>query len=473
MKSTKITPQIQRALADIQKQYPVVQAIFDEISAHGGRVFYVGGMVRDLILGVPIKDIDIEVHGMPLEELEALLKRFGEVNLVGKSFGVLRYSGLDIDWAVPRSDSGGRKPEVTLDHTMSITDAFSRRDLTMNAMGIDVKTGDLLDPFGGQEDIEAKRLRAPNTEFFKEDPLRFFRVMQFVSRFEMEPTPELNEICKSMDLSNVSRERIETEFAKMLLKSKRPSLGIRWLKEIGALETLLPELAATIGTVQGADHHPEGDVFEHTMQALDAAAQLKYENDHIKLIVLYAALCHDLGKPLTTQVAPDGTVTSIGHAEQGYQLTRSMLKRITHNKELIDSVSKMVKYHMSPLQFIDNEAGVAAYKRLANKLAPHASLALLADLSLADKRGRNSEGPEPLKTDFSDIALFRKKAEETHVLEAVEKPILQGKDIADLVEPGPKMGELLRRAYELQIDEGISDPEALRRRLVEIMHDNS
>lgn len=471
MKSTKITPQIQRALTDIQKQYPVVQAIFDEIIAHHGRVFLVGGMVRDLLLGIPIKDIDIEVHGMPLEELEALLKRFGQVSLVGKSFGVLRYPGLDIDWSVPRSDSAGRKPEVKLDHTMDVKDAFARRDLTMNAMGIDVKTGELLDPFDGQADLEAKILRAPNAERFKEDPLRLFRVMQFISRFEMEPAPELDEICKTMDISSVSRERIETEFEKMLLKSKRPSLGLRWLAQMGLLQKLLPELAATIGVVQGAEYHPEGDVFEHTMQALDAAAQLKYENDHIKLIMLYAALCHDLGKVATTEVGEDGSVTSIGHAEQGYQLTRRMLKRISNNKDLIDTVSKLVKYHMSPIQFIDNDAGTAAYKRLANKLAPHASLALLADLALADKRGRNAEGHEPLKDEFPDIALFRTRAENAQVLEAVEKPILQGKDIADLVEPGPKMGELLRRAYELQIDEGIIDPEALRRRLVEIMHE--
>ena len=471
MKSTKITPQIQRALADIQKQYPVVQAIFDEINAYRGRVLFVGGMVRDLLLGIPITDIDIEVHGMPLEELEALLNRFGQVNLVGKSFGVLRYPGLDIDWAVPRSDSSGRKPKVKLDPNMSITDAFARRDLTMNAMGIDARTGELLDPFGGQADLEAKILRAPNAERFKEDPLRFFRVMQFMSRFEMQPAPELNEICKRMDISSVSRERMEIEFEKLLLKSKRPSLGLRWLKDIERLSQVLPELAATIGIVQGSEYHPEGYVFEHTMQTIDAAAQMKYENDHIKLLVLYAALCHDLGKVTTTEVDEDGSVTSIGHAQEGYQLTRRMLKRITHNKDVIDTVSKLVKYHMSPIQFIDNDAASAAYKRLAHKLAPHASLALLADLALADKRGRNAQGHEPLKKDFPEIAVFRKRAQEAQVLEAVEKPLLQGKDIADLVEAGPKMGELLRRAYELQIDEGITDRDVLRQRLIELIHE--
>ena len=134
---------------------------------------------------------------------------------------------------------------------------------------------------------------------------------------------------------------------------------------------------------------------------------------------------------------------------------------------LIDAVSKLVKYHMAPIQFIDNDASKAAYKRLANKLAPHASLALLADVALADKQGRNPEGNQPLKTEFPDITLFRKKAEQAQVLQAAEKPLLQGRDIADLVEPGPKMGELLKRAYELQIDEGISTQEELKQRLIQ------
>ncbi len=467
MKSTKLDTHIQRALIDIQKQYPVVQAIFDEITAYGGRVLVVGGVVRDLLLGLPVKDIDIEVHNMPFEELEALLKRFGEVNLMGKSFGVLRFPGLDIDWAVPREDSPGRKPEVKLDPHMGIKSAFARRDLTVNAMGIDVKTHELLDPFGGQKDLDEKIMRAPNVAFFKEDPLRLFRVMQFVSRFEMRPDDQLNEICKSMDLKETSRERIEKEFEKMFLRSTRPSLGIRWLKEIGRLTEILPELAATIGVKQDASYHPEGDVFEHTMQTLDAAALMQFENDHIKLIVLYAALCHDLGKVETTEMQKDGVITSIGHNQEGHDIARKMLKRIIENKELIDAVCKLVRYHMAPLQFIDNDAKAAAYKRLANKLAPHASLSLLADLSLADKRGRNAASSEPLKEHYAELTEFRKRAKQAQVLEAVEKPLLQGRDLADIVEPGPKMGELLKRAYEMQIDGGITDKEHLKLRLME------
>lgn len=470
MKSTQIDPAIQRSLNDIQKQYPVLWEIVREIDAHGGRVFLVGGAVRDLFLGRPVKDIDIEVHGVSLSELEALLKRFGDVSLMGKSFGVLRYPGLAIDFAVPRTDSTGRKPEVTLDPFMKTEDAFARRDLTINAMGIDLKTGAVIDPFGGKADLEARILRAPNAEFFKEDPLRLLRVMQFISRFNMQPDESLNEICKTVDISSVSRERIEGEFEKMLLKSQRPSLGIRWLASIGRLKDVLPELADTIGIEQGADYHPEGDVFEHSMQAVDAAARIPVENEFIRKILLYAALCHDLGKVTTTTKDQDGKIRSIGHDQESALRAKKMLKRITENRDLVDAVCKLVRYHMAPLQFIDNNASAAAYKRLANKLAPLGSLALLADLSLADKQGRNPESHEPLEKNFDEIDQFRKKAADAYVLETTEKPLLTGRDIADIVEPGPAMGKLLKQAYELQLDKGISDKQELKEKLQELLH---
>ena len=449
----------------MQKQYPIIRDICSEITAHGGRVLLVGGAVRDALLGLPIKDVDIEVHGMPFDALEALLRRFGTVSLIGKSFGVLRYPGLDIDWTVPRTDSPGRKPKVKLDPYMALEDAFARRDLTINAMGVDMQTMELIDPFGGQEDIEQKRLRAPNAQFFKEDPLRLFRVMQFVSRFEMVPDEQLDELCKKMDISEVSRERIEKEFNKMLLKSKRPSLGIRWLAHIGRLAEILPELAATVGTKQGAEYHPEGDVFEHTMQTVDAAAAMVGEDEELRLILLYAALCHDLGKVTTTKEAEDGTITSLQHAQEGHELTKVMLKRISNNKDFIKAVARFVNHHMDPIQFVDNEAKPAAYKRLANKLAPY-PLSLLADLALADKRGRNPQEQTPLKGSYPDVDMFKKRAQAAEVFERVEPRVLQGADIRDIVESGPEMGVLLKRAYQIQLDEGITNKAELKKRLI-------
>jgi len=467
MKSTKINKEIQSALQSTLKKYPVIHDIVRAINESGGKALLVGGAVRDLLLGREIKDLDIEVHNLSIDRLEAILEQFDEVSLVGKSFGVLRLRGLDVDWSLPRKDSVGRKPEVEINPIMGYEQAFKRRDLTINAMGIDLITFELIDPFDGAQDLQNNILRAPSKTLFLEDPLRFYRVMQFIGRFEMQPDEELDTICKEMDISKVSVERIEAEFEKLLLQAKRPSLGIWWLKKIGRLKEVLPELAATIGVQQDKKWHPEGDVFKHTMQALDAAAIIRdtYENRLDKLALMYGALCHDLGKPSTTHTV-NGEIKSEEHAMQGVPLTKQILKRITKNKELIDTVCKLVKYHMAPIQFIDGGAKLSAYKRLANKLTPHTNLRMLADLALADKRGRNPKGDDPLDKDFPEIDQFRKKAQEAKVELEQEEPVLHGRDIMDMIEPGPRMGELLKQAYEIQIEEGIKDKNELKRRVL-------
>lgn len=467
MKSTKIE-------LDLQS---IVKKIVAEIDHNGGRALLVGGAVRDLLLGLPVKDLDIEVHGLTIDELQATLSKFGQVSLVGKAFGVLRLHGLDpayasnelrrtgIDWSLPRVDSAGRHPKVIIDPHMSLADAFKRRDLTINAMGIDLKTHELIDPWGGQEDLKKGILRAPDAALFVEDPLRLFRVMQFIGRFNMKPDKQLNEICAHMSLKGISVERIEAEFDKLLLKSKRPSLGIRWLLEIGRLHEIFPELAATIGVQQEPDWHPEGDVFEHAMQSLDAAAALEYTSDQEKLIVLYATLCHDLGKVTTTKKI-DGRLRSFGHEDAGVPLAKSMLKRLTRRVELIDAIAKLVKHHMDPSQFIANGAKAPAYKRLAKKLAPEVTIQILAKVSLADSRGRNATSSLPLTKDMPDIDEFLRNAQQSEVVHKPEDPVLLGRDLAGIVEPGPKMGALLKKAYEIQIDEGIKDKQELLKRIL-------
>jgi tRNA nucleotidyltransferase (CCA-adding enzyme) len=454
-----------KLLHNILAHYHFVSKIVDTIYQQGGKALLVGGAVRDLLLGLDVKDLDIEVYQLTTEQLEKILKAFGPVSLVGKSFGVLRLHGLDIDWSLPRADSAGRKPHVVIDPDMSFAQSFRRRDLTINAMGIDLHTFELIDPFDGQEDLKNKILRAPDIRLFEEDPLRFFRVMQFIGRFEMEPDASLNVLCAHMDVSQVSVERIEAEFEKLLFKSVFPSRGIRWVRQLGRLQEILPEVAATIGIEQNPAWHPEGDVFEHTMQALDAAAVIPYADKKTKLIVLYAALCHDLGKAVTTEDR-EGVLKSPLHAHAGVPIAKRLLKRITRNKELIDPVCKMVNYHMEPLQFIKGCAKMAAYKRLANKLAPDVTINMLADLAVADRRGRNGTAHTPLTDAQPDVELFRQRAAQAEVLEAQEKPILQGKDIIDSVAPGPQMGKILDKAYEIQIEEGIKDKAELKQRVL-------
>ena len=464
MKCTSVSKKVQKSLQQQLKQYPLISNIVTAINRSSGVSLLVGGAVRDLLLGLSIHDFDIEVHNLSLQDLEKILKKFGPVSFVGKAYGVLRVHSIDADWSVPRSDSEGRKPHVVINPTMGFKEAFRRRDLTINAMGINLVTYELIDPFHGMNDLKKRILRAPDVKKFVEDPLRFFRVMQFIGRFNMHPDIKLNALCKKMDISKVSRERIDEEFKKLMLKSEQPSLGLRWLHAIGRLKDILPELTALIGVKQEPDWHPEGDVFEHTMQSVDAAAQFDYNDEQQKLMIMYAALCHDLGKAKATRII-DGRIRSLGHDKISATLTKKMLPRITTHKELIHNVKMLVAHHMAPGQFVKNNAGLPAYKRLAYTLGPDLSLEDLALLALADKRGRNSRGHKPLNSKMKDVEEFLKQAQKAHVLHKPEEPLLKGRDIMDLASPGPGMGRLLKKAYELQIKEGIKDKFALKKRI--------
>jgi tRNA nucleotidyltransferase (CCA-adding enzyme) len=434
------------------------------LQQHGAQVLAVGGAVRDGFLGRPIKDLDCEVYGLSLSQLEELLGTFGPVSHVGKAFGVLRIHGLEVDWSVPRTDSVGRKPNVTLDATLSFKQAFMRRDLTINAMGIDLMTGDLIDPYQGLTDLQNNILRAPNVDTFVEDPLRLFRVMQFISRFAMGVDVSLNAVCATMDVTGVSRERIEQEFKKMLLLAGQPSLGLRWLAEIGRIRDIFPELYALKDVPQRSDYHPEGDVFEHTMQALDAAAIIAktYTMDYEKLVLMYAALCHDIGKPYTT-VWDQNRWRSPGHAHAGVPIARTFLRRITREIKLIKTVCTLVEHHMAPGEFVHSTASDGAYKKLATQLYPYTDIRTLTHLAQADTRGRNPDSQKPLDYYEPRIDQFYERAQSLGVLDAPESPVLQGQDLFDICQPGPQLGVLLKRAYAYQIKHGIRDPQRLKR----------
>ncbi len=469
-----------------------LKSIIVTIDAAGGVPYLVGGCVRDLVLKRELKDFDIEVHQLTLEQLQKILECFGHVRLVGKKFGVLRIDSFDADWSLPRRDSKGRKPVVEIDPTMTIQDACRRRDVRMNAMALDLreplklsqKTDDceqqmlslIIDSYGGLEDIKNKRMRAVDSDLFVEDPLRFFRVMQFVGRFEMEPDQELNQICKKMELYDtvldvpLALERICEEFKKLLLKSSRPSLGFEWLNKINRLEEVLPELGQLIGIQQRPDYHPEGDVFVHTMQALNFASQYQDYQDGIwgdaareKYIILLGIICHDLGKAVTT--APD--LTAHGHAESGVPLAKKLLKCMTNDHEIIAMICDLVQYHLHPFSFLREGAGARSYRRLALKIKHPLTMRQLGLVALFDAQGRCGNGSDPRLEAQEHFEQFMQHAEKASVATGPEQPVLLGRHLFGLIEPGPRMGELLKKAYEIQIEEGIKDVELLKQRILE------
>ena len=465
MQSTQNLGFFESELKKLLDAHPFIAPIVEDISLANGKAYLVGGAVRDLVLDRPVYDIDIEVHGLSLDELSDILSQHGPVSYVGKSFGVLKLHSTKTDWSLPRTDKPGRKPEVHIDPSMGIYEALRRRDLTMNAMAIDLPTKEFVDPFHGLDDIKNKILRSPDIEFFTEDPLRFYRVMQFIGRFAMHPDEVLTNKCTRMDIKDVSVERIEYEFEKLLLKSIRPSLGIRWLATIKRLHEVLPELSHSEEIKQDPGWHPEGNVFEHLMQSLDAAALLDKGTHFLNLILRYAAMTHDLGK-ISASIVKDGRIKSPGHDVAGVPYAHALLKRITRNVKLIGAVKLLVKYHMLPSQFVKQHASLAAYRRLALKLAKYTNIDMLASLALVDRRGRNPDGPEPLDVTPPFIGEFLKRAEKADALIEPEKPILRGRDIMDLVKPGPEMGELLKYAFTLQIDRSIKSKALLKKEVI-------
>ncbi len=279
----------------------------------------------------------------------------------------------------------------------------------------------------------------------------------------MQPDDALNALCTRMDLRGVAQERIGKEFEKLFLKSEQPSLGIRWLARIGRLHEILPEVAALVGVEQPTAYHPEGDVFEHAMQALDAAASYTYPNQEKKLTMVIAALAHDLGKPATTRFE-DGRLRAKGHDIAGVKPATSLAMRFVVPMKMVYALQKLVRYHMMPYELVKNNSSFAAYKRLASKLSPECSMYDLYMLAKADTSGRNpleqkpfAVCPEPL------VEIFLEKSQTGGVVYEPEKPLLTGADFLDCCQPGPALGALVEQAYQLQINHGVHDKDKLKK----------
>ncbi len=418
----------------------------------GGRALIVGGWVRDRLLGRESKDIDIEVFGVPADRLRNILSRFGTVNTIGESFTV--YKVADIDVALPRRDSkvgaGHRGFEVIGDPRMTIEEAARRRDFTINAIAWDPLTDEYLDPYDGRKDLLERRiLRAIDPRTFGDDSLRVLRGLQFAARFELEMESGTRELCRRIPLDDLPAERVWGEIEKLLLKASRPSLGFALGLELGIIDRLFPELKALNGCPQEPDWHPEGDVWVHTLMVVDEARTRIADLDRPRQVtVMLGAVCHDLGKPETTTVI-DGRIRSMEHEQAGLAPTRTLLDRLNvHTINGFDvraQVEGIVAHHLKPLAFFKSPTpvGDGAFRRLAQKV----DLELLARVAESDCRGRTGD------FDCSGIIWFLERARALGVEHQAPDPIVKGRHLIELgIEPGPRMGEILRAVYEQQLD---------------------
>jgi tRNA nucleotidyltransferase (CCA-adding enzyme) len=440
----------------------VAFGIAEAVHRTGGRALVVGGWVRDRLRQQPSKDVDLEVFGVAEEHLAALLATFGRVEPVGQSFPVYKVipdalaADGDIDVALPRRESrkgrGHKGFAVTGDPSMSFEEAARRRDFTINAIGWDPLTGEYEDPFHGRTDLERRLLRAVDLATFGDDSLRVLRAIQFAARFEFTLDEDTAALCRSIPIDDLPPERIWGEFEKLLLQAARPSIGLALALDLGVVDRLLPELKALVGCEQEPEWHPEGDVWTHTLMVVDAARRMNDDLDRPRLItVMLAAICHDLGKPATTAVI-DGRIRSMDHEEAGVEPTLGLLDRL--NVHTIDGFDvrtqtvRIVADHLKPGMFHKaGNVGDGAFRRLAQKV----DMELLARVARADCLGRTGN------FDCSAMEWFIERARSLGVEHQPPEPILKGRHLLALgVEPGPRVGELLKKVYEQQLDGAVT-----------------
>ena len=433
-----------------------LDALCSSVRAAGGSASLVGGCVRDAVLGLPATDLDIEIYGIEAAALVELLSSNFGVDLVGESFGVIRLRDLSIDVSLPRRESkrgrGHRGFKIDSDPQMDPREAASRRDFTINAISLDPESGSIFDPFGGIADLKNRILRH-TTEKFSEDPLRVLRGMQFAARFELQIAPETIELCRQIEPEGLAPERILGEWKKLILRGARPSLGLAFLRDCGWIRHF-PELEALIGCEQNPRWHPEGDVWIHTLHCMDVFASERIGVEREDLIVGFAVLCHDLGKPATTTREEDGRITAKNHDVIGVDLTRQFLGRLTGEEKLIEEVVPLVACHLAPIQLFGSNVSDAAIRRLAHRVG---RIDRLVRVSGADLRGR-----PPLVVDrFEAGDWLLERARKLSVDAQPPTPLLMGRHLIELgLEPGPHFGRVLEECLARQIEGEFDNLEA-------------
>lgn len=418
--------------------------------------YLVGGCVRDSLLGLEPKDWDIEVFGVEFETLEKYLQGYYGVDKViscGKSFGVLKVKseGIEFDIALPRKEIktglGYKGFEVTPDPSLSLREACLRRDFTINALMYDPHMGQVLDFFGGQQDLKYGILRAVSPTSFAEDPLRLLRGFQFCARFGLvveESTKQLAKQITKAEWDSITPDRIWVEWEKFLLKGTDLYLGLQALEDLG-IRQYYPQLQAMVGSMQNPKWHPEGDVWTHTKYvAYYAGSYTESLSDLDRLYIRLAAICHDLGKPETQCVNKRGTISNPKH-ESCVSTIVNFLNLIHCPEKYHNVVISLVKEHLN-WSNVHNGRNLCA---LVERLAP-ATLYQLILVAHADMSGR-----PPLSTEFpSKLLKIHELAKELHI--NTHRPgitaLVTGADLIALgFVQGPHLGAALKQTKEMQI----------------------
>lgn len=426
----------------------------------GGEVYLVGGSVRDQLLKRPLKDLDIIVCKVAFDELVSHLQKYGYTNLVGKSFGIIKFKPkenpeFEIDIALPRTETstgqGHRDFDVQFDPDLPLAKDLARRDFTINAIALDLKTGELVDPFQGASDLNQKIIRTVFDNSFVEDPLRLMRAVQFAARFEfgIEDTTYAQMKEHAALIETVAKERIIEEVKKLFL-AKVPSKGFDLMRDTGILPHVFPDVQKMIGVTQPNKNNE--DVYTHTMKVLDASRAAEELEKAGNLDIMFSALFHDAGKPKTRREDEDvGRVTFFNHQHISTGIAWRWMKDFKVRTIGVNPkhVCHLVKHHMFETKEFHNEK---ALRRFIRKIGKENIFDLL-DLRLADKKG----GKFPKKV-YGILDLRNRIRNEIN-----KKAPFGSKDLAltgqDIMEMGFQEGPVIGLIQKFLVDTVVDEPE--------------
>lgn len=450
------------------------------VRLYGDRVYLVGGYVRDQVRRDASTDWDLLIAGEPLDKIIETLGAHGRVDFVGRAFGVIKFTtdaGTDAavtyDIAIPRRDvkldpdsHSHRNFKIEFDHALPVEEDLLRRDFTMNSMALRLSDGELIDVCGGRTDIADRVIRITNPRTFRDDPLRVLRLARFAATLELDIDPVLYDVCKGVELGELSVERVAGELVAMLKRAPKPGHGLREMFRLGVLRQLLPDLHKMSLCIQDAVYHPEADeyghhtVLAHTCLVMDHAqrlTELHGIDPARRLVAQLAALLHDVGKPPTTDWEYKHgrmCVTSPGHDVVGAGIARAFLEglRLTSADEfdLTRIVPALVRTHLRPQELWSNREAVTrkAFARLASEVDGETLLLVLADQ--ADRAGRDAV---PI-TRLDEQAEWLLERFRVHNIDRETlKPLVLGRDLIELgFGPGPEMGKVLKELHSMQLD---------------------
>lgn len=467
----------------------IVQSLFDK----GYKSYIVGGAVRDALLKIIPKDIDVEVYGISYESLMEFLHPYGSVDLVGKKFGVIVFTPtngeMKYDFSIPRKENksglGHKEFEIIFDEKITLEEASTRRDFRINALAYDSISETIIDCHGGTYDLH-NGIISHVSDQFEEDYLRILRAMGFQSRFDFiiaeSTTLKMKKMLgESFDESNefllLPKSRLLEEWRKWAEKGTRHDLIFEFMRSTNLIN-YYPTLKALKDTPQDEVFHPEGNVQTHTEMCLRQIDRIISENNisgNEKIILVMSTLLHDVAKPPTTKEEIKRgrmTITSNGHEAMGGVMAREFLEGIGFYDELITPICKLIENHLAGvnISLIPSQSGkVKAVKKLSRRLFP-ATINQLLFLMMADTRGRGEASESKVPTGYKEISEI---AQELTITNNQYEYLLMGRHLIQKgMKPSQEFGIILKKSYEAQENGQFNDVDGAVKWLEEYLKDS-